>query len=110
MKSQADMNQLHEQNLHKQKGKEGIGYKGEGESSKQGTQNNPRPTCNHCGKIGHTSNKCWSNGKSKFNGNATTIINMVTSLMNAKRNQNLKVTIINARNMDTRHHNAKQRH
>ena len=63
MKSQEDMNQLHEQNLHKKKGKEGLGYKEEGESSKQGTQRNQKPTCNHCGKLGHTSNKCWSNGK-----------------------------------------------
>ena len=56
------------ENLHKKKGKERIKYKEEGESSKQGAQNNPRPTCNHCGKIGHTSNKCWNNGKEKFNG------------------------------------------
>ena len=44
MKSQADMNQLHEQTLHRKKGKEGIGYKEEGKSSKQGAQKNPRPT------------------------------------------------------------------
>ena len=50
------------------KGKVGIGYKEEGESSKQGAQKNKKPTCSHCGKIGHTSNKCWSNGKEKFNG------------------------------------------
>ena len=71
MKSQADMNQLNqlnEQNLYRKKGKVGLGYKEEGESSKQGAQRNQRPTCNHCGKIGHTSNKCWSNGKAKFNG------------------------------------------
>ena len=68
MKSQANMNQLNEKNLHRQKGKVGIGYKEEGESSKQGSQKNPRPTCNHCGKLVHTSNKCWSNGKEKFNG------------------------------------------
>ena len=68
MKSQADMNQLNEQNIYRQKGKEGIGYKEEGESSKQGAQRNQRPTCNHYGKICHTSNKCWSNGKEKFNG------------------------------------------
>ena len=68
MKSQEDMNQLHEHNLHKQKGKAGLGYKEEGESSKQDTQRNHKPTFNHCGKLGHTSNKCWSNGKEKFNG------------------------------------------
>ena len=70
MKSQTDMNQLNqqnEQNLHRQKDKAGLGYKEEGESSKQGGQRNQRPTCNHCVKIGHTSNKCWSNGKEKFN-------------------------------------------
>ena len=68
MKSQADMthlNQQSEMNLHRQKGKEGLGYKEEGETSKQGAQ---RPTCNHCGRLGHKSNKCWSNGKEKFNG------------------------------------------
>ena len=27
-----------------------------------------RPTCNNYGKIGHTSKKCWCNGKSNFNG------------------------------------------
>ena len=71
MKSQADMNQLNqqsEQNLHRQKGKAGLGYKEKCESSKQATQRNQRPTCSHCGKLGHTSNKCWSNGNAKFNG------------------------------------------
>ena len=68
MKSQEDLNQLSEQNLHRQKDKAGLGYNDEGESSKQGEQRNQRPTCNHCGKLGHTSNKCWSNGKAKFNG------------------------------------------
>ena len=68
MKSQVDMNQLNEQNLYRKKGKAEIGYKEEGESSKQGAQKNQIPTCSPCGKIGHTSNKCWSNGKEKFNG------------------------------------------
>ena len=57
MKSQADtdqLNQQNEQNLYRKKGKERIGYKEEGESSKQGAQKNKKPTCNHCGKIGHT--------------------------------------------------------
>ena len=40
MKSQANMNQLNEKNLYRQKGKVGIRYKEEGESSKQGAQNN----------------------------------------------------------------------
>ena len=68
MRSQVDMdqlNQLNEQNLYRQKGKIGIRYKEEGESSKQDAQKNKKPTCNHCGKIGHTSNKCWSNGREK---------------------------------------------
>ena len=68
MKSQVDMNQLNEKNLYRQKGKAIIGYNEEGESSKQGVQMNQRPICNHYGKIGHTSNRCWSNGKAKFNG------------------------------------------
>ena len=62
MKSQVDMNQLNqqnEQNLHRQKGKERLGYnEEEGESSKHGAKRNQKPTCNHCGKTGHTSNKC----------------------------------------------------
>ena len=68
LKSQEDLNQLYERNLHRQKGKAGLGYKEEGESSKQGTKRNQKPTCNHCGKIGHTSNKCWNNEKAEFNG------------------------------------------
>ena len=72
MKYQVDMNQLNqqnEQNLHRQKGKVRLGYnEEEGESSKQGAKRNKKCTCNHCGKIGHTSNKFWSNGKEKFNG------------------------------------------
>ena len=54
MKSQEDMNQLNVQNLYRQKGKERIGYKEEGESSKKGAQKNQRPTCNYCGNLGHT--------------------------------------------------------
>ena len=38
MKSQVDKNQLNEKNLYRQKGKAEIGYKEEGESSKQGAQ------------------------------------------------------------------------
>ena len=61
------LNQQNEKNLHRQKGKVGLEYKEYGESSKQGAQRNQKPTCNYCGKIGHTSNKCWSIGKEKFN-------------------------------------------
>ena len=66
MKSQADMNQLNDKNLYRQKGKVGIGYKEEGESSKQGDQKNKRLAINHYGKIGHTSNKFWNYRKGKF--------------------------------------------
>ena len=68
MKSHADMNQLNEHGHYRKKGKLGIGYTKEGESSKQGAQKNQRPTWNHCGKLGHTSKKCWSNSKTIFNG------------------------------------------
>ncbi|GLJ23271.1 hypothetical protein SUGI_0440210 [Cryptomeria japonica] len=47
MKSQTNLDQLNEQNLHKRKGKAGLGYNEEGESSKQGSQRNQRPTCNY---------------------------------------------------------------
>ena len=43
MKSQEDMNQfnqLNEWNFYRQNGKVGLGYKDEGESSKQGAQKN----------------------------------------------------------------------
>ena len=62
------LNQLNEQNHYRKKGKARLGYKEEGESSKQVTQRNQKPTCSHYGKLGHTSNKFWSNGKEKFNG------------------------------------------
>ena len=41
---------------------------------------------------------------------ATIAINMVIGLMNAKRNQNLKVNVTNAKSMDTSHQNAKPRY
>ena len=62
------MVELNEQNLYRKKGKVGIGYKEEGESSTIDGQSNQRYTCNHYAKLGHRSNKCWSNGKEKFNG------------------------------------------
>ena len=63
MKSQAHMNKLNEKIHYRQKGKARIGYTKGGESSKQGVQKNQRPTCIHCSKLSHTSNKFWSNGK-----------------------------------------------
>ncbi|GLJ43445.1 hypothetical protein SUGI_0903060 [Cryptomeria japonica] len=48
MKTQTDLDQLNKQNLHKQKGKAGLGYNEEGESSEQGSHRNQRPTCNYC--------------------------------------------------------------
>ena len=57
MKCQEDMNNLNEKNKYRQKGKVGIGYTEESESSKQGAQKNQRPTCSHYGKIVHTSKK-----------------------------------------------------
>ena len=102
MKSQADMNQLNEKNIYRQKGKSRIGYKEEGESSKQGAQKNQRPTCNHCGKIGHTSNKFGPMGKKNSMESATIAINIVIRLMNAKRNQYLKENVTSVS-----HQNAK---
>ena len=40
----------------------------------------------------------------------TTTINMVTKLMNARRNQYLKVSVTNAKGMVTRHQNADPNH
>ena len=62
------MNQLNEKIQYRHKGKVGLGYIEEGESSQQGAKKKKRPTCNHCGKIGHTSKKFQSNGKEKLNG------------------------------------------
>ena len=44
LKFQADVNQLNKLSQYRQKGKAGIGYIEEGESSKKGAQNNQRPT------------------------------------------------------------------
>ena len=38
--------------------------------------------------------------------NATIVVNMVIELMNAKRNQNLRASVTNARNKVTRHQNV----
>ena len=54
--------------MYRHKGKARLGYKEEFESSLQWAQKNKRHTCNHFGKLGHTSKKCWSNSKEKFNG------------------------------------------
>ena len=48
------MNQLNEKSHQRQNGIVGLGYKEESELSEQGAQKNQRPTCNHCGKLGHT--------------------------------------------------------
>ena len=42
--------------------------------------------------------------------NTTTATNMVTKLMNARRNLNLKVNVTNAKSMVTRHQNANPNH
>ena len=54
MKSQESMNQLNEKSQYTHKGKVGIGYTKEGESSQQGAQKKKRPACNHYGKTRHT--------------------------------------------------------
>ena len=103
MKSQVDMNQLNEQSHQRQKGKVGLGYVEESESSKQGAQNNQRPTFSHCGKIGHTSNRCLSNEKKNSMKSATIAIIMVIGQMNSKRNLSLKENFINVTSMGTSH-------
>ncbi|GLJ21215.1 hypothetical protein SUGI_0388620 [Cryptomeria japonica] len=65
MKSQTDLDQLNEQNLHKQKGKAGLGYNEEGESSEQGSQRNQRPTCNYCAKNNMNTKKVEDEKKAK---------------------------------------------
>lgn len=47
MKSQESINQLDKKTQFRHKGKKGLGYKDEGESSQQGPQKNKMPTCNH---------------------------------------------------------------
>ena len=61
MRSKESMNQLTKKTQSRLIGKIGLGQTDQGESSQQGAQKNKMPTCNNCGKIGHTSNKCWSN-------------------------------------------------
>lgn len=45
-----------------QKGRAGLGYQEQNDSSKLGNKKATKPTCTHYGKLGHTTNKCWSNG------------------------------------------------
>ena len=52
--SQESMNQLIEKIQFKHHGKNGLGYTKQGETSQQVSQKNKKPTCNHCGKLGHT--------------------------------------------------------
>ena len=49
-------------------------------------------------------------GKQNSMVNASIAINMVTKQMSAKKNQNLKATVTNAKNMVTRHSNADPNH
>ena len=109
MKSQGDMNQLNqqnEQNLHRKKGKVGLGYiEEEGESSKQCAKRNKKPTCNHCGKIGHTSNKCWSNGKEKFNEKCYNY-NQHGHKANECKEKPKQVNVTNVEGIVTRHQNV----
>ncbi|GLJ37806.1 hypothetical protein SUGI_0768710 [Cryptomeria japonica] len=59
MKSQTDLD------LHKQKGKAGLGYNEEGESSEQGSQRNQRPTCNYYAKNFMNTKKVEDEKKAK---------------------------------------------
>ena len=93
MNSQESMNQLAKTSQKRQKGKAILGYTKQGESSQQGAQSNTRPTRNHCGKIGHTSKKCWGNRNSKFNGNVTVVTNMDIRQVNAQRKLSLKENV-----------------
>ena len=103
LKPQESMNELNEHNWYRHKGKVRIGYTKEGESSQQGAQKNQRHTCNHCGKIGHTSKNVGAMERKYSMEIATIEINMVIRLMNAKRNQILEANVTNARSMDTSH-------
>ena len=59
---------MNEKSNQRYKGTTRLGCTEESESSEQGAQRNQRPTWNHCGKLGHTSNRCCNNRKEKFNG------------------------------------------
>ena len=48
--------------------------------------------------------------KENLMANATTAINMVINLMNARRNQNLKAIVTNEKSMVIRHSNANPNH
>ena len=110
MKSQADMNQLNEKNLYREKGKVGIGYKEEGESSNKDLKRLKNLLeITVVRQVIHQTNV---GAMGRQNSMETTIIaiSMVIGLMNAKRNQDLKKNATNVRNMDTSHQNAKSRY
>ena len=67
-----------------------------------------KPTCNHSRRyVTHQTNVGAMEKKNSLES-ATTVSNMVTRLMNARRNQNLKVNVKNARSKVTRHPNVDQ--
>ena len=101
MKSQVDMDQLNEKNHHRQKGKAGIGYIKEGESSKL--------AITVVRQVLHQKN-VGAMGKKNSMENSTITINMVIRLMNARRNQSLKGNVTTVKNMNTSHQNAKPRY
>ena len=64
MTSEQSNNQF--QNRHKEK--IGLGYVEHNDSSKSENKKGTNPTCTYCGKIRHTTKRCWSNEKEKING------------------------------------------
>lgn len=91
IKSHEIMNQLNEQSQFRHKGKDGIRYLEEGESSQQGAKKSKRPTCSCFHEIGNTSNKCQSSGKLKFNGKCYNFNEHAHNASECKEKPNLKV-------------------
>ena len=98
MRSQTSMDQLVELSQHRHKGKVGLGYTKQGESSLQGAQNNRRPTCNHCGKEGHTSKKIGAMESQSLMKNVTIVTSMDIEKVNAQRKLSLKENVLHATN------------
>ena len=109
MKSQVDMNHLNEESQYRQKGKVGIGFTKEGESSSKELKRIKDLLVVTVIKQGINQTNVGAMGKKNSMESATIAIIMVIGLMIANRNLSLKANVTNVRSMGTNPQNAKLR-
>lgn len=107
MKYQEDVNQLNEKNIYRKKGKQELNTKKKVNLQNKELKGIKDPLAIVVVRQGIHRTNLGAMEKENSMENATIGIIMVIWLMSAKRNQNLKANITNARNMDTSHYNEK---